>query len=155
MNLILNVHPPEASQHAQPQHQRGDERHQPDGAEVMQFLIRPTFQPCKAVVRDVSQSGVAFLFGEPLEKSSQLALQFGSSAEEVSRVRKAEVVHCRRYTPSEDRDRWEGGSFFQRITRFLGLSSTDQLLQKEYWLIGCQFHEPLSEQDLAMVLKRP
>jgi hypothetical protein len=114
---------------------------------IVRFAIRPTFQNFEGVVRDVSTSGIGFLFDRPLEPGTVLAVQLKGGQPGVSMVRMARVVHIRRHFPVKDAPWVKKKPLLQSIFSFLG--GEDPAPKPQFiYLIGCRMSVPLTAEEL-------
>lgn len=127
------------------------ERYQPQDEMIFRFLLRPEFQSYQAMVRDISLTGIGFIFDRPLDSGTIMALQLASASDGASQVRTAEVVHVRPYS-MEEHESWRTPPFMKWLRGVLGLKSAKKRPEREYWLIGCHFRPSLTEEELQGIL---
>jgi hypothetical protein len=118
--------------------------------DVIRLAVRPVLGDLRVLMLDLSFGGVGFILQQPLEVGTLLALQLGGSdAEGVTR--RARVRHCRPHPAPPNAPWLPPSSAVGRFFRWLvGLPA--QPGQGQAWLAGCEFTQPLDEQELKVVL---
>src|SRR5258706_15733265 len=99
---------------------RTQKRYRCRDRKILRFAIRPSFENFQGLVRDVSASGIGFLYDRPLELGSLIALQIKDGQPGTSMVRMARVVHVRRHYPVKDAPWVKKKPLLQSIFSFLG-----------------------------------
>jgi hypothetical protein len=114
---------------------------------IVRFAIRPSFENFQALVRDVSTSGIGFLYNQPLDIGTLIAIQLKGKQPGSSMVRMARVVHIRRHFPVKDAPWVKKKPLLQSIFCVLGGEEKEPEPQFIY-LIGCRMSVPLSPEEL-------
>jgi hypothetical protein len=119
---------------------------------VLRLAVRPLFGSWLAVPVDVSADGMGLLVEAPLEEGTVLALElFGPEGLEGARL--AQVCHSGPGPLPHDAPWLPRPSSPVRFLRwFFGLP--EPAPPGQAWLIGCEFHRPLTDAEMDELLAR-
>lgn len=124
---------------------------------VLRLAVRPEFRGRRGVLVDLSAGGIGFLLGDALDYGAAIVfeLQFPAGG---PMMRVARVRHCQPHPVPEDAP-WlpRRRALRKLIDRVFGLGKPES--ENRAWLIGCEFDQPLREQEvtqfLAMLQAKP
>lgn len=132
--------------------QRRHPRHLCIDGKIMRLAVRPEFRGRRALMFDVSVSGIGFLLQDALELETILVfeLQGPDGTDTVGRI--ARVRHCRQHAIPADAPWLPPTSTLGKLFRGLFGLKTPQP-QGHAWLVGCEFDRPLSEDELKQLVE--
>ena len=118
---------------------------------VLRLAVRPEFRSRRALLVDVSTSGIGFLLEHALEVGTVLVLELQGLEGLESMTRIARVRHTRP-RPVPARAPWVSPTpSYSRFFRTLVGLHTPQP-KPQAWFVGCEFDRPLSETELKQLL---
>lgn len=118
---------------------------------VLKLAVRPEFRGRRALLIDVSAGGIGFVLADELPIGSVMVfeVQRPPSMDTIGRI--AKVRHCRPHATPPDAPWLEKPSTYKHLfRRLLGMKKPEP--QGHAWLIGCEFTQPLSEDEVKAFL---
>jgi hypothetical protein len=114
----------------------------------LRLAVRPTYRGHRALIHDLSAGGVGLLLAERLEVGTTIAIEVGGDSE-AAQSRRARVVHTRPHAAPPDAPwRPKAHPLLALVRRLLG----GRERAADCWFIGCQFDEPLTEEELRRLV---
>jgi hypothetical protein len=120
-------------------------------AGALRLAIRPEFRGRRGLIVDVSASGMGFLLAEPIDAGTALVFELPvpGAATTISRV--ARVRHSRPHpVPTEAPWLPRTAGLSQFLRRMFGTPA--QTPRGEAWLVGCEFDQPLTADEIKQLL---
>jgi hypothetical protein len=133
--------------------QRRHRRHLCIDGKIMRLAVRPEFRGRRALLFDVSVSGIGFLLQDALELGIVLVfeVQGPNGTDTVGRI--ARVRHCREHAVPADAPWLPPTPALSRFFRGLfGLETPKP--EGHAWLVGCEFDRPLNEDELKQLVEQ-
>lgn len=132
--------------------QRKHPRHLCIQGGVIRLSVRPEFRGRRALLMDVSSSGIGILLEEALEVDSMLVFELKSAdgAEAVGRV--ARVRRSQSHATPPDAPWLPPTPMLSNVFRRMFGRSQTPLLEPA-WLVGCEFERPLDDHELKQLLQ--
>lgn len=120
-------------------------------AGVVRLAIRPEFRGRRGLIVDVSASGMGILLAEPVESGTTLVFELRTPGGTATITRIARVRHNRSHPVPTDAP-WlpRTPALSQFFNRMFG--SRAQTPCGEAWLVGCEFEQPLTEDEIKLLL---
>jgi hypothetical protein len=134
---------------------QADQRRHPrylsiDGG-TMRLAVRPEFRGRRALLVDVSTSGIGFLTGEAVEAGTVLVFELRGAEGAETFTRIARVRHCCQRSLPENAPWLPTPPAFSKMFRRL-FGGNNQPPKGEAWLVGCEFDRPLNETEIKQLL---
>ncbi|MSQ96035.1 MAG: PilZ domain-containing protein [Gemmataceae bacterium] len=120
---------------------------------VLRLAVRPEFRGRRAILIDVSAGGIGFLLPDALEAGTTLVFELKAAAGTDAMARIARVRHSRPHPVPVDAPWLPRPAGVSKIfRRMLGLKAPPP--EGEAWLVGCEFDQPLSEDEVKRFLEQ-
>ena len=118
---------------------------------ILRLCVRPEFRGRRALMVDISSSGIGFLLQDRLEPGAILVFELKDGAGTIGRI--AHVRHCRPHPVTSDAP-WlpQTPALSQFFRRLLRVSAPQPA--GEAWLVGCEFDQPLNEDEMKQLLEQ-
>ena len=118
---------------------------------VVRLSIRPEFKGRRALLADISVGGIGFVTAEPLEEGTVLVFELRAPTGEATN-RIARVRHSRP-TPTPAGAPWipQPPALSRLFRSILGMKKPAP--EGHAWLIGSQFDQPLTEDELKQLIQ--
>jgi hypothetical protein len=118
---------------------------------VLRVSVCPEFRGRRALLVNVSAGGIGFLVEDCLEAGTVLVFVLQGADDIELMVRLARVRHSRPHPVPADAPWLPRKSPFTRIIQGL-IGASGSVAKDTAWMVGCQFDQPLSEDDVLRIV---